>query len=314
MVSTYPSGDSWSLRGRLAELWQVERDQIVVGNGANEVIGLVIKAFCEAGDNIVTADRTFAVAEWIARFSGVRPRLVPLLDNRFDVASMVTAIDARTKILFVCNPNNPTGTHLTADEIEDLLLQVDGRAIVVLDEAYAEYMETSDFPDSRVLLERHPNLVVFRTFSKAWALAGLRIGYLVGGRDLVDAVRRTAIAYSINVIAQEAAIAALQDDGEHLQATRTMVRTSRDLILRAMQHLDVPMISHSGNFMMLKVPMGDTSAHRQLMRRGYMVRAMADFRFPGWIRLSLSTPDVMRGFVGAFSEVLQHYRPRTETT
>jgi histidinol-phosphate aminotransferase len=314
VVSTYPSGDSWALRGRLAELWQVERDQIVVGNGANEVIGFVVKAFCEAGDNIVTADRTFAVAEWIARFSGVLPRLVPLLDNRFDASSMVTAIDARTKILFVCNPNNPTGTHLTADEIEDLLLQVDGRAIVVLDEAYAEYMEASDFPDSRALLERHPNLVVFRTFSKAWALAGLRIGYLVGGRDLVDAVRRTAIAYSINVIAQEAAIATLQDDGEHLHATRKLVSTSRDLILRAMQHLDVPVISHSGNFMMLKVPMGDTGVHRQLMRRGYMVRAMADFRFPGWIRLSLSTPDVMRGFVGAFSEILQHHRPWTETT
>ena len=304
IVSSYPSGDSWALRGKLADLWQVERDQIVIGNGANEVIGFVIKAFCGAGDNIVTADRTFAVAEWIARFSGVTPRLIPLLDYRFDVTGMVTAIDLRTKVLFICNPNNPTGTHLTTDELEDLLQRVDGRAIVVLDEAYAEYMEVSDFPDSRVLLERHPNLVVFRTFSKAWALAGLRIGYLVGGRDLVDAVRRTAIAYSINVIAQEAAMAALQDNGVHLRATREMVHSSRSLVSIAMQNLNVPTISHNGNFMMLKLPMGDTGAHRQLMRRGYMVRAMSDFRFPGWVRLSLSTPSVMGGFIGALSEIL----------
>ena len=217
---------------------------------------------------------------------------------------MVTAIDLRTKVLFICNPNNPTGTHLTTDELEYLLQCVDGRAIVVLDEAYAEYMEASDFPDSRVLLERHPNLVVFRTFSKAWALAGLRIGYLVGGRDLVDAVRRTAIAYSINVIAQEAAMAALQDNGVHLRATREMVHSSRSLVSIAMQNLNVPTISHNGNFMMLKLPMGDTGAHRQLMRRGYMVRAMSDFRFPGWVRLSLSTPSVMGGFIGALSEIL----------
>lgn len=308
-ASVYPSGDCWELRGRLAALWQVDREQIVVGNGANEVIGFVIKAFCEAGDNIVTADRTFAVAEWIARFSGLEPRLTPLLENRFDLQALVSAMDARTKVVFVCNPNNPTGTHWTARELDELLARVDGRAIVVVDEAYAEYVEDADYPNTRALLDQHANLVIFRTFSKAWGLAGLRIGYLVGGRDLVDAVRRTAIVYSINTVAQAAALAALDDDGGHLERSRELVRTSRRLVEDAMTAMQIPVISHGGNFMMLRLPIGDMLAYRKLMHRGYMVRAMTGFRFPGWIRLSLSHADIMTGFIDSLAEIIAESAP-----
>lgn len=303
-VSTYPSGDCWALRGKIASIWHVDREQVIVGNGANEVISFVIKAFCEAGDNIITADRTFAVAEWIARFSGVEPRLTPLFNQRFDAAALLAAMDSRTKVIVICNPNNPTGTHWTSAELEDLLQRVNGRAIVVVDEAYAEYMDAPDYPDSRAFLERHANFVVFRTFSKAWGLAGLRIGYLVGGRDLVDAVRRTAIVYSINSIAQDAALAALEDDGGHLLRSRELVRESRKLVEEAMLALKVPTISHGGNFIMLRLPMGDTLAYRLLMARGYMVRSMTTFRFPGWVRVSLSHNDVMRGFISSLTELV----------
>ena len=303
-VSTYPSGDCWALRRKIASIWHVDREQVIVGNGANEVISFVIKAFCEAGDNIITADRTFAVAEWIARFSGVEPRLTPLFNQRFDAAALLAAMDSRTKVIVICNPNNPTGTHWTSAELEDLLQRVNGRAIVVVDEAYAEYMDAPDYPDSRAFLERHANLVVFRTFSKAWGLAGLRIGYLVGGRDLVDAVRRTAIVYSINSIAQDAALAALEDDGGHLLRSRELVRESRKLVEEAMLALKVPTISHGGNFIMLRLPMGDTLAYRLLMARGYMVRSMTTFRFPGWVRVSLSHNDVMRGFISSLTELV----------
>jgi histidinol-phosphate aminotransferase len=308
-ASIYPSGDCWDLRQRLARLWQVDHEQIVVGNGANEVIGFVIKAFCEAGDNIVTADRTFAVAEWIAHFSGLEPRLVPLVDNRFDMEALLAAMDARTKVVFVCNPNNPTGTHWTARELDELLRRVDGRAIVVVDEAYAEFVEDPDYPNTRSILYQHANLVVFRTFSKAWGLAGLRIGYLVGGRELADAVRRTAIVYSINTVAQAAALAALEDDGGHLHRSRELVRRSRKLVEDAMVAMRIPVISHGGNFMMLRLPVGDTVAYRKLMRRGYMVRSMTGFRFPGWIRLSLSHPEVMTGFTHALAEVIADSSP-----
>ena len=303
-AAVYPSGDCWYLRGALAERWAVDRDQIIVGNGANEAIAFVLKAFCEGGDAIITADRTFAVAEWIATFSGIEARLVPLHDDRFDAEAMLALIDQRTKVIFVCNPNNPTGTYWTAAELANFLERVDGRAIVVLDEAYAEYMDAADFPDSRALLDSHDNLVIFRTFSKAYGLAGLRIGYLVGGRSLVEAVRRTAIVYSVNTIAQAGALAALEDDRDHLRRSRELTGCARAMVEAAVAPLRLPMLSHHGNFLMLRLPISDTLAFRRLMGRGYMIRSMTAFRFPNWIRLTLAGPEVMAGFTEALAAVL----------
>jgi len=219
----YPSGDSFFLRKTLAERFGKDPDRFLVGNGSCEVITSVIKAFCDKGDNIVTADKTFAVYEWVAEFSGFEARLVPLLDYAFDPAGMLAAMDARTKILFVCNPNNPTGKWWNRETMERFLAGVDGRAIVVLDEAYCEYVDDPDFPDGMELMERHPNVVVFRTFSKMYALAGLRVGYVCGQKDVIEYVRRTHIVYSVNTLGQPAATAALSDDAEHIAATRRIV-------------------------------------------------------------------------------------------
>ncbi|MBF0550245.1 MAG: aminotransferase class I/II-fold pyridoxal phosphate-dependent enzyme, partial [Deltaproteobacteria bacterium] len=183
LAAVYPSGDAFYLRHKLADKFELHPDQILVGNGANEVISFVIKAFCQEGDNIITADKTFAVYEWVAEFSGFEARLVPLVDFGFDDQGMLDRIDDRTKIIFICNPNNPTGTYWPEDKLRRFLDQVAGRQIVVVDEAYAEFVEEADYPDGIKLLQEYPNLVVFRTFSKMYALAGLRIGYLAGDRE-----------------------------------------------------------------------------------------------------------------------------------
>lgn len=197
-ASIYPSGDAYYLRVRLAEKFCIDPDQIIFGNGANEAIAFVIKAFCQEGDNIVTADKTFAVYEWIAEFSGFEARLVPLKDFSFDDRGMLDRIDEKTKILFVCNPNNPTGTYWGEDRLRHFLDAVAGRRIVVVDEAYCEFVEAADYPDGMRLLKEYPNLVTFRTFSKMYGLAGLRIGYLAGSRNVVDVIRRTCVVYSVN--------------------------------------------------------------------------------------------------------------------
>jgi histidinol-phosphate aminotransferase len=191
--SIYPSGDAYHLRMKLADKFGLHPDQFLVGNGANEVIAFVIKAFCQEGDNIVTADKTFAVYEWVAEFSGFEARLVPLVDFGFDDDGMLRRIDERTKILFICNPNNPTGTYWELKKLRAFLDEVDGRQIVVVDEAYREFVEEENFPDGISLIEEYPNLVVFRTFSKMYALAGLRIGYLVGSPEIVNVIRRTCV-------------------------------------------------------------------------------------------------------------------------
>ena len=219
-AAVYPSGDCHDLRQALGVRLGLVADRILVGNGSCEVISSVIKAFCQPGDNIITADKTFAVYEWVAEFSGIEARLTPLHDYAFDPQAMLDRIDRHTKILFVCNPNNPTGSSWSRQVLVDFLEQVGDDRIVVVDEAYREYVEDPDYPDTVGLMERFPNLVVFRTFSKMYGLAGLRVGYLAGTEAVVEVVRRTSVAYSVNVQAQQAALAALEDDCEHIAATR----------------------------------------------------------------------------------------------
>jgi histidinol-phosphate aminotransferase len=305
MAAVYPSGDCWYLRHALARRWDVDPDQVVVGNGVNEVIAFVIKAFCQSGDNIVTADRTFSVAEWIAAFSGLEARLIPLCEDRFDAEAMLAAIDGRTKVVFVCNPNNPTGTYWTAAEMDAFLERVDGRAVVVIDEAYAEYMDVPDYPDSRSLLARHPNLVVFRTFSKAYGLAGLRVGYLIGAPEPADAIRRTQVVYSVNTIAQAAALAALETGEAHLVRSRELTHLGRAVAVERLAALDLPVVSHHGNFLMTRLPISDTLAYRRMMGLGFVIRPMTAFRFPGWIRVTVAEPAIMNGFADALAKALR---------
>jgi len=302
-AAIYPSGDSYYLRQKLAAKFNLTPDQFVVGNGANEVIAFVIKAFCQEGDNIITADKTFAVYEWVAEFSGFEARLVPLKDFRFDDQGMLDRIDERTKILFVCNPNNPTGTYWDETTLRRVLDTVAGRQIVVADEAYFEFVEKEDYPDGIKLLQEYPNLIVFRTFSKMYGLAGLRIGYLVGNPDVVDIIRRTCVVYSVNGVAQEAAFVALDDD-DHIERTRTLVKDEKAFLNREIQRLGLETQVGEGCYVMIRLPMSDTLAYRKLMTRGVMIRTMTGFRFPNWIRVSIGTHEAMEEFISGLNKIL----------
>lgn len=302
-ASIYPSGDSWYLRVKLAERFNIDPDQIIFGNGANEAIAFVIKAFCQEGDNIITADKTFAVYEWVAEFSGFEARLVPLKEFGFDDEEMLARIDDRTKVLFVCNPNNPTGTYWDEARLRRFLDTIAGRQIVVVDEAYCEFVEAPDYPDAMKLLDEYPNLVTFRTFSKMYGLAGLRIGYLAGSRDVVDVIRRTCIVYSVNGLAQEAALAAIGDE-DHVARTRRHVNDEKAYLLRELAGLGLETHAGEGCYVMVRLPMSDTLAYRQLMAKGVMIRTMTGFRFPNWIRVSVGVHEAMEDFVRGLGEIV----------
>jgi len=303
-AAVYPSGDAYDLRQKLAERFGHSPDAYVVGNGANELIAFVIKAFCQEGDNIITTDQTFAVYEWVAEFSGFEPRLVPLVDYYYDELGMLAAIDARTKIIFICNPNNPTGTYWDETRLRRFLDKVDGRQIVVLDEAYSEFVEAGDFPDTMAMIDEYPNLIVFRTFSKMYALAALRIGFLVGNQKVVDVIRRTCIVYSVNSVAQAAAAASLEDAAEHIAATLVMVNDARSFLQEELDKMGLYYFGATGNFMVVRLPISDTLAYRKLMRDGVMVRSMTGFRFPNHIRVTLGAIPVMEKFIDALKSVL----------
>jgi len=303
-AAIYPSGDSYDLRHALSAKFDKDPDRFLIGNGSCEVISSVIKAFCDKGDNIVTADKTFAVYEWVAAFSGFTSRLVPLAGYAFDPAAMLEAVDERTKIVFVCNPNNPTGTWWDNTAMEAFLAGLDGRCLVVLDEAYREFVDDPRFPDGMELMERHPNVAVFRTFSKMYGLAGLRVGYVCAAPDVTEFIRRTHIVYSVNSPGQKAALAALEDDREHILATRRMTAEAKNLLIRTFDCLGLEYVSGEGNFIMARMPVSDTLIYRLLMRRGVMVRTMSSFRFPNWIRVTLGARPVMEDFSAALGDVL----------
>ncbi|RPI76557.1 MAG: histidinol-phosphate transaminase [Desulfobacteraceae bacterium] len=302
-AAVYPSGDSYYLREKLAEKHNLHPDQILVGNGANEAIAFVIKAFCQEGDNIVTADKTFAVYEWVAQFSGFEARLTPLKDFGFDDRAMLARIDARTKLLFVCNPNNPTGTYWNEAQLRIFLQAVAGRQIVVVDEAYCEFCDQADYPDGIKLVREFPNLVIFRTFSKMYGLAGLRIGYLIGSPEVVNIIRRTCVVYSVNTLAQEAARAALDDD-DHIWRTRALVREQKEYVRTELARLELETQIGAGCYLMIKLPMSDTLAYRKLMSQGIMIRSMTGFRYPNWIRVSIGRPEAMTAFIAALEQIL----------
>ena len=302
-ASLYPSGDSFYLRQALADRFGLEPDQFLVGNGANEVISFVVHAFCQEGDNIVTADKTFSVYEWVARFSGVEARLAPLVDFGFDYEGLVALADRRTKVLFLCNPNNPTGAWWDQETVCRFLERMSDR-LVVLDEAYAEFVDRPGFPDGLGLVKRYPNLVVFRTFSKAYGLAGLRIGYLAGRPEVVDMIRRTCVVYSVNHLAQEAALAAITDETGHIQRTRDLVREEKRFLISELTGLGLGVQHGEGCFIMVKLPLSDTLAYRRLMSEGVMIRSMAGFRFPNWIRVSIGRHEAMEAFMTALRRVL----------
>lgn len=304
-ASLYPSGDSFYLRQALARRYGFDPDQILFGDGANEVISFAIKAFCEPGDNIVTADRTFAVYEWVAEFSGFQAKLIPLKDFGFDDQGMLEAMDSRTKILFVCNPNNPTGTWWDEARMRRFLDEVAGRAIVVIDEAYFEFVDRPDFPNGMALIRDYPNLIVFRTFSKMFGLAGLRIGYLAGSPEVVDVIRRTCVVYSVNGLAQDAALAALKDADGQIARTREHVAKQKEYLVDRLRGMGLQTQFGEGCFVMAKLPMSDTLAYRQLMARGVMIRTMTGFRFPDWIRISIGRKQAMIDCMAALEIILR---------
>lgn len=306
LVPIYPHGDSQDLREALSQRLGPDRSQFLVGNGSCELISSVVKAFCEPGDNIVTADKTFAVYEWVAEFSGIEARLIPLDQKQgFDPEAMLAAIDDRTKLVFVCNPNNPTGTYWNETTMRRFMDSVGERCIVVADEAYFEYVEKPDYPDCIKFLQEYPNLVIFRTFSKMFALAALRVGYLCASEEVTDIISRAHVAYSVNTIAQLAARSAILDESDFVADTRDMVRQGREIIRKTCESLGMEYIIGEGNYVMVRTPMSDTLLQRKLLRRGFLVRTMTGFRFPNWIRVSLVRDDVLNEFSSVLADIFR---------
>ncbi len=307
-LSLYPDGTGWRLRQAIARLHGVEPEQIVLANGSNEVIELLVRGFVREGENVASSATSFLVYPLATQAAGGTYRAVPMRDFRYDLRALAKAIDKRTRLVFVANPNNPTGTYVTEKEVSEFLDAVPKQVLVCFDEAYVDFVEAEDFPKTLLHVKAgRENVVILRTFSKSYGLAGLRIGYSLSSRALADYLHKIRQPFNVNAAAQIAAEAALSDSG-FLARTRSLAVKMRRFMARAFEGLGLAVTPSQANFVLVDVGFEAREVFNRLLRRGYIVRPMDAYGLRTSIRVSVGLERDCRGLAGALKKVLKELR------
>ncbi len=301
-LNLYPDGDCFYLKRALAAKLGVAGDRLVFGNGSNEIIDLAVRTFMRPGDEAVMAHQAFVVYRLVVQANGGICKIVPLKDFTHDLEAMAEAITDRTRIVFLANPNNPTGTIYGKREWEKFLSRIGPDVLVIADEAYSEYVADPDYPNSLAYQENGKTILTLRTFSKLYGLAGLRIGYGVGPKDLVGWMQRVRQPFNVNAAAQWAARAALEDS-EHIKRTLDVNREGMDYLKREIGKLGLEQVQSHANFILLRV--GDGAAiFKRLLQRGVIVRPMGVYDLPDYIRVTVGTMKENSRFINELQAII----------
>ena len=301
-VTRYPDGNGFELKAALAARHGIEREQIVLGNGSYDVLELAAQAFLRPGDHAIYAQHAFAVYPLAIQARGATGIEVPARDFGHDLDAMCAAITARTRVVFVANPNNPTGTWLPAAALKAFLAAVPREVLVVLDEAYDEYLDAAQRSVSVTWLTEHPNLLVSRTFSKAYGLAGLRVGYGLMDSAVSALLNRVRQPFNVNSVAQAAALAALTDT-EYVAESAALNREGLRELGAGLDALGVGYVPSHGNFLLVHVGDG-AEVYVRLLRQGVIVRPVANYGLPQHLRVTVGLPPENRRFLGALAQAL----------
>ncbi|HUT74744.1 MAG TPA: histidinol-phosphate transaminase [Armatimonadota bacterium] len=300
----YPDNDWYDLRRELAAHLGLPAEQIVIGRGSDEVILGIGLAFLNPGERALMPEGPFSQYEFTTRLMGGECVLVPLRDYRYDLREMARRLDRSTKLVWIGNPNNPTGAIVTNDEVTAFLEATPPSCVVVLDEAYGEYVEDPHYPDSLTLLkEGADNLIVLRTFSKIYALAGLRIGYGFGPPRLIDSLMRVRAPFNVSTVAMEGARASLRDPGQ-VERSLKVVREGKDYLYGEFARLGVSYVPTHANFILVDAAADCRQVFEGLLRQGVIVRTGDIFGLPTHIRVTIGLPDQNRRFIAALEQVL----------
>ncbi len=280
----YPDGGAKALVGRLAQKLGVAPSRVFMGNGGDDVLSVLSRTFLNDGDEVVIPRPTFSPYAHVSRVMGARVVFSPLRDMKIDLDDVFARISGRTKIVFLCSPNNPTGGILTEDELVSFLEKLPEGLLVLLDEAYGDFTDDPAYPDSSSLIDRFP-LVVLRSFSKIYGLAGLRVGFAVSREGVVEYMNRVREPFNVNQLAQAAALAALEDD-DYRERAIALVREGKETLYRAFEEMGLAYVESQANFIFVRVGDGD-GAMDALMREGVIVRPGSAFGCPDWIRVTI---------------------------
>ncbi len=297
----YPDGGAYYLSDALAQKLNVARGNFIFGSGSNEIIEFLGHAFLKAGDEIVTSQHAFVVYRLVAAVFGAKTIEAPSPDYHHDLEGMLNAVTPRTRIIFIANPNNPTGTLLSQEQIDHFMARVPENVAIVFDEAYFEYVDNA--PDTLRFVREGRNVVVLRTFSKIAGLAGLRIGYGIARPELIEILQKTRQPFNTSSIAQAAALGALADD-EYLRETKRLTSEGRAYFQEQFAAMQIPFVPSAANFVLLHV--GDGQAvFRALLKKKIIVRALKGYSLPEWVRISVGTMEQNRKCIAALREILK---------
>jgi len=302
-LGRYPDSNGFALKGLLAQRHRVPAEWITLGNGSNDILELAARAFLQPGLGSIYAEHAFAVYALATQAIGARHVVVPARDLGHDLEAMAAAVDDSTRIVFVANPNNPTGTFLAAARIEAFLEAVPQRVAVVLDEAYTEYLPPELRMDSAEWVRRYPNLIVSRTLSKAYGLAGLRVGYAIAHEGITDLLNRLRQPFNVNSLALAAAQAVLGDEA-YLARSYALNRRGLEQLQSAFSAMQLRFVPSYANFVLVEV--GDADAvYAALLRQGVIVRPVSNYGLPRWLRVSVGLPEENARFIDALSQALR---------
>jgi histidinol-phosphate aminotransferase len=303
----YPDGGAVMLLRKLADRLDVECRQILLGNGSNEIIELVVRTFVGPGDEVVMSSDAFLIYDLVTRAVDGRAIRVPARGYAHDLEAMAGAVGEKVRVVFIASPNNPTGTIVRAGQWRAFLEAIPPHVVVVCDQAYVEYVDDPDHADPLADVGSHPGVVVLRTFSKIYGLAGLRLGYAVGSADVIGGVARLRQPFNVNASAQVAALAAL-DDEEHIERSRRLVRAGRALYADACARLGLDFIESHANFVLVTVRRG-AAVTQAMLERGVIVRPMDAYGMPDKIRITFGTERENQRCIAALEAVLPGRAP-----
>lgn len=302
----YPDGGGYALKARLARHLRLRPENIILGNGSDEILVLALRAFVDPGDEVMVAVPTFLLYEIAATACGARVVRVPLRGYRHDLTAMRRSVTARTRLIFIANPDNPTGTYVTRKEAAAFLKGLPRRVVVCFDEAYYEFVEARDYPQTIPLI-RGGRVLVTRSFSKAYGLAGLRVGYGLGASSLLQWLERVREPFNVNLLAQAGALAAL-DDTAYLARSRALLRAGRAYLTNALRRLGVRWVPGVANFLLLETGPRSASLAAALLRRGVIVREMSAWGLGRHIRVTIGTMPENRRFIRALRACREEFR------
>ena len=309
-INYYPDGSAFKLSQRLADHYGVDPACLTLGNGSNDVLELVARAFLTADHSAVYSQHAFAVYPIVVQAIGARANVAPAFSRKHatmplghDAEALINCIDDSTRIVFVANPNNPTGTWMDTDTVKAMLDRIPANVIMVLDLAYLEYMDEGLKPDINALLAKYSNLIITGTFSKVYALAGLRIGYGLSNPDIADLLNRVRQPFNTNLIAQAAALAAL-DDESHIQASVELNRSGKAYLQQQFDKLGLSYLPSMGNFLTVCFERDAMPIYQVLLRQGVIVRPVANYQMPDYLRMTIGTPEQNERLIDALAGAL----------